>query len=164
MKTANKQIHIIGGGTVFHIRSHLGLIATAYGHTARTLGHILRWNFKPKMDIKLHLTKPALGMLTPELDKDLFEREGITPNELLETNEDISKLVDKLIADPLTKIIFFNAVVLKATRKMSFRALRILLTIFSPASNWRLTFGFSSRLLSLASYFPLVVGIWPSET
>jgi hypothetical protein len=34
---ANKIIHIIGGGTVSHIGSHLALCAPAYGNTAHHL-------------------------------------------------------------------------------------------------------------------------------
>ena len=35
-----KNIHIIGGGTVNHIRPHLALSAPAYGGTARKLREI----------------------------------------------------------------------------------------------------------------------------
>jgi hypothetical protein len=88
-----KRIEIIGGGTVSHVRNHLALTAPAYGQTARelytlALGSAERpSNWVPK----LHLTKMACG--------------GDSP---LETNEDISGLLDGLLADPATKIIFFN--------------------------------------------------------
>jgi hypothetical protein len=36
-----KNIDIIGGGTVYHVRNHLALAATAYGSTARKLANIL---------------------------------------------------------------------------------------------------------------------------
>ncbi len=93
----NKRIHVFGGGTVSHVRSHLALCAPAYGNTAKELNAILVNKTlsvdKPaelNMDVELHLTKMAGG-------------------HVLETNEDVETLVDKLVADPLTKIIFFSA-------------------------------------------------------
>jgi hypothetical protein len=86
-----KQIHIIGGGTVSHVRNHLALCAPAYGTTARKLEDLLvESDDALDYGIELHLTKMA--------DR----------HSQLETNEDISNLVDKLVADPDTKIIFFN--------------------------------------------------------
>lgn len=85
----NKIIHIIGGGTVSYVRNHLALCAPAYGSTARLIAEILG-NSNSKMDIKLHLTKMAGG------------------NDL-ETNEDISKLVEDIVADTRSKIVFFSA-------------------------------------------------------
>lgn len=102
-----KNIEIIGGGTVSHVRNHLALCAPAYGTAARKMSEILRselhiygaeaqareYGYYPSdMEywVNLHLTKMAGG------------------NEGLETNEDVSNLVDKLIADQRTKIIIFN--------------------------------------------------------
>jgi hypothetical protein len=84
-------IEIIGGGTISHVRNHLALCAPAYGTTAKRL-HDLCESLAPTHfnHVNLHLTEMGGG------------------REDLETNEDISKLVDKLIADPRTKIIFFN--------------------------------------------------------
>jgi hypothetical protein len=87
----NKKIHILGGGTVFHVRSHLAISAPAYGNTARKIDSIFYIEPHLNMDVILHLTRMANG--------------GVGD---LETNEDVSKLVDQLIADPLTKIIFMN--------------------------------------------------------
>ena len=84
---AAKVIHIIGGGTVSHVRNHLALAAPAYGTTARQLYEILEGSM---MERRLHLTKMAGGMK-------------------LETNEDIAALLKTLTADPATKIIFMNA-------------------------------------------------------
>jgi hypothetical protein len=86
-----KNIEIIGGGTVFHVRNHLALCAPAYGTTSRRLEDILL-NSDEALDygINLHLTKMA------------------DHRSSLETNEDVSKLVDQLIASHETKIIFFN--------------------------------------------------------
>lgn len=79
--------HVIGGGTISHIRSHLALAAPAYGTTAREIHEILQESGETS---QLHLTRMA------------------DPNSQLETNEDIAALVERLKADPNTGIIFFN--------------------------------------------------------
>lgn len=84
---AAKLIHIIGGGTVSHVRNHLALAAPAYGKTARQLYDICA---ETMMERRLHLTKMAGG---PKL----------------ETNEDIATLLKEITADPATKIVFMNA-------------------------------------------------------
>lgn len=94
-----KNIEIIGGGTVFHVRNHLALCAPAYGTTARNLYYLCGINKfcrSGEMGNHLHLTKMA------EAGEPYHEGSN------LETNEDISKLVDQLVANPDTKIIFFN--------------------------------------------------------
>lgn len=85
-----KNIEVIGGGTVYHVRNHLPLSVPAYGTTARILATYCQL-FQDELDTHLHLTKMAT--------------QGQSE---LETNEDISNLVDRLIANPDTKIIFFN--------------------------------------------------------
>jgi hypothetical protein len=89
-----KTINIIGGGTVSYIRNHLALCAPAYGSTAKKLEKLCRQKNSRANNkaygIYCHLTKMA------DSTSDL------------ETNEDISNLLDKLIANPDTKIIFFN--------------------------------------------------------
>lgn len=87
-----KKIQIIGGGTVFHVRNHLALTAPAYGKTACKLYRLCQ-DIDRECDYEpdIHLTKMASSGLSN-----------------LETNEDVSKLVDTWIADPETKIIFFN--------------------------------------------------------
>lgn len=85
-----KNIEIIGGGTVYHVRNHLALTAPAYGQTASDIRNFCLDLASPfQYTTNLHLTKMAGG-------------------EKLETNEDISNLLDRLIANPETKIIFFN--------------------------------------------------------
>lgn len=94
----NKIIHIIGGGTVFHIRNHFALCSPAYGRTARSLNELFKEKVLDrilrdqgeKMDVHLHLTKMAGGRV-------------------YETNEDISKLIDEIVADTKTKIVVMNA-------------------------------------------------------
>jgi hypothetical protein len=84
-----RKIYILGGGTVAHIRPHLALAAPAYGRTALLIrGYVLRHpDFK--MDVEMVLTKMAGGDL--------------------ETNDDVAKKVEEIVADPLTKIVFMNA-------------------------------------------------------
>lgn len=85
-----KQIHIIGGGTVFHVASHLALSAPAYGTTAKELGPLCYQWFGEKMSVNVHLTKMAGGSE-------------------LETNEDIARLLMDLGGRDSTKIIFMCA-------------------------------------------------------
>lgn len=89
-----KNIEIIGGGTVSYVRNHLALSAPAYGTTARKIEDLIRETISQELfdqsNIHLRLTKMA----------DYHSK--------LETIEDISQLVDRLIANPDTKIIFFN--------------------------------------------------------
>jgi hypothetical protein len=82
------MIHILGGGTVFHVRPHLAVSAPAYGQTARWIKTCLDNRGE---ECRLLLTRMAIGGLSS-----------------LETNDDVRKLLDRLIADPLTKVIFMN--------------------------------------------------------
>jgi len=81
------NIHIIGGGTVAHVRPHLAIAAVAYGTTARKLYELCKG--VSALAVRLHLTRMASG------------GEGD-----LETNEDVKELLDKLVEDPSTKVIF----------------------------------------------------------
>ena len=84
-----KKIHILGGGTVNHVRTHLAISSQAYGTTARTLHKMFS---KHRGDnVELHLTKMASA-----------------GDSHLETNADIEALVKKLVADPETSMIVFN--------------------------------------------------------
>lgn len=76
-------VHIFGGGTFFHVRNHMSLCAPAFGKTARYINTFYD-------DAQLHLTKMA------------------DPNSILDTNEDVEYKLDRLIADPYCKIIYFN--------------------------------------------------------
>lgn len=94
----NKVIHIIGGGTVQHVRSHLALCAPAYGSTARAIATLCEAHPDNKLDVELHLSRMAGGRECPRLDDPRH----------LETNADVAELVDSLVADERTKIVFFN--------------------------------------------------------
>ncbi len=98
-----KQVHIISGGTVFHVRPHVALFppseaglvpdlgSAAYGAVGRRLLELCEQQLS-EMDVVLHLTRMANA------------GQGD-----LETNEDVAGLLDTLVADPLTKIIFMSA-------------------------------------------------------
>ncbi len=80
--------HVIGGGTVFHVRPHLALCAPAYGTLARSIAGQLR---EAGEDVRLHLTRMA------------------DPASSLETNDDIARLLDGIVADPGAKMVFLTA-------------------------------------------------------
>ncbi len=88
----NKRIVIIGGGTVAYLQNHLALCAPAYGMTALSLQQICKRHPDNKLDVDLYLTKMAGGIR----------------DTTLETNEDVEKLIDELVADLSVKIVFFN--------------------------------------------------------
>jgi hypothetical protein len=83
------RIHIIGGGTVFHVRPHLALSAVAYGGTARRLAALCASSEQPDLSVTLHLTRMARG------------GEGS-----LETPADIARLLDEVVTNPETRIVF----------------------------------------------------------
>lgn len=88
-----KKIRVIGGGTLFHVRPHLTIGAPAYGNTAKIISGLTKKHFPwPEFMTFQHLTKMADPL-----------------NSNIETNEDISDLVDECIADPNTKVIFMSA-------------------------------------------------------
>src|SRR5579859_618600 len=81
------MIYIIGGGTVSHVRNHIALCAPAYGETAFSLYDLVRLHNQPAT---LRLTRMAERAST------------------IETNDDVAKWLDSVIADPAAKILFFN--------------------------------------------------------
>ena len=92
----NKKIAVLGGGTNTYISNHLALSAPAYGTTAKTLANKFRRHEENKMEVELYLTKMASS------DSIHLGRN------LPDTPEEIEELVDKLIADPATRVIIFN--------------------------------------------------------
>lgn len=92
----NKKIHIIGGGTIAHVSNHMALSAPAYGSTAKHIRELFMFHPDNKLDIEMHLTKMCGKKNAGQSDR------------VLETNEDIEKLIDELIERDDTKIIVFN--------------------------------------------------------
>ena len=83
-------VHIIGGGTVAHVRPHLAIAAPAYGWSARRIADLCRerWS-KEDTSVELHLTRMACG-------------EQSAP----ETNEDVRKLLRRIVDRPSSKVVF----------------------------------------------------------
>lgn len=92
-----KTIHIISGGTVSHIATHLALCAPAYGGTGRALANICH-SVCPELDVMLHETKMVTG----------HQREvsGIWYGSRMETNEDVDRLISRIVEDYSVKIVF----------------------------------------------------------
>ncbi len=88
----NKIVHVVGGGTISHVRTHLALVAPAYGGTARRLAALAKAH-DDKMDVVLHLTKVA------------------DPKSDIETNEDLKTLVLSIVDESRSKIVFWNPAV-----------------------------------------------------
>lgn len=77
--------HIIAGGTHYHVRPHLALCAPAYGGTGRKIQQELEARGE---EAALHLTAMAGG------------------DRRLDTNDDVAALVQSLVADPATRLLF----------------------------------------------------------
>lgn len=102
-----RKIHIIGGGTVAHIRPHLALAAPAYGATVRDLFNAI--TFAVDADeylVQLYTTKMA-GNRHQIWTRRVGMDDGEPPN--LETNADIAKLLEQIVADPDPSIVFLPA-------------------------------------------------------
>lgn len=100
-----QQVHIIGGGTVFHIRPHLALSAPAYGKVVRNIEEAL---YQSDFDGIVHsyTTKMAGNrhqVWTARSGRDDSESKN------LETNADIADLLHELMIDPKPKVIFLPA-------------------------------------------------------
>jgi hypothetical protein len=94
-----KTIHIISGGTTSPIAVHLGLHARAYGKTGRTLQSICHYDI-PELDVVMHETKMVTG------NNDRERRGGLWYDGVLETNDDIKKLIKSIKEDLSVKIVF----------------------------------------------------------
>lgn len=97
--SSGKTVHVIGGGTVYHVADHLALSAVAYGTTARQIADLCR-SQSDAMEVKLHLTRMA------------------DPSSRLETVEDMQGLVSGIVNDRRTKIVFFNPAIIDFSGKV----------------------------------------------
>ncbi len=84
---ARASIHVVGGGTIVHVRNHLALAAPAYGSTAREIAGICT---RLGHSTRLTLTRMA-DVSSP-----------------YETNDDMARLAGEIVANPNTKIVFWN--------------------------------------------------------
>lgn len=80
-------VHVVGGGTLVHVRTHLAITAPAYGATAREMAGICR---RAGYGTRLTLTRMA------------------DPASPYETNDDMARLADEIVANPETRIVFWN--------------------------------------------------------
>lgn len=92
-----KTIHIISGGTISHVATHLGLCAPAYGKTGLSLLQLCH-SIMPELETVLHETKMVAGR------RD--EPGGTWYDGKLETNDDVARLVDSIKTDLGAKIVF----------------------------------------------------------
>ena len=83
------QIHIVGGGTIEHVRNHLALTAPAFGTAARQIAELAKTHM-PDMGVNLHLTTLAGG------------------NEGLTTSEDLRNLAARLIGNTATRVVIWS--------------------------------------------------------
>ena len=107
------NIHIIGGGTVSHVRNHLALCAPAFGTVARDLDY---WfgNLIARQASAAGAESPNEFLHDPANRADvLFPHLHLTkmadPSSKIKTNADVAALVDRLLADPQTKVIVMTA-------------------------------------------------------
>lgn len=92
-----KSIHIISGGTVSRVATHLALCAPAFGKTGQSLLNLCH-RIMPELEVVLHQTKMITG--SQRVDS------GTWYDGKLETNEDIARLVKAMTEDMSTKIVF----------------------------------------------------------
>lgn len=98
-----KKIQVLGGGTFSPVASHLSLSAPAWGTTARHLSCMLKQGFYDRLDGHRFVQAHEHGYevvctLTRMADRD----------SRLVTNDDVSRHIDELIADPDTRCIVMN--------------------------------------------------------
>ncbi len=91
-----KKIVLIGGGTLNYVRAHGAFCAPAYGKTVRKL--------TPLFEAEL-----AQAGLTAEYRVVPVFTKMADHTSPLETNDDMARYVDELIADPDVRVVVFNA-------------------------------------------------------
>lgn len=84
------RIHVVGGGTLMHVRTHLALSAPAYGATAREIAGICR---RAGHKTRMTLTRMA------------------DPASPYETNDDMARLASEIVQDKAVRIVFWNPAV-----------------------------------------------------
>jgi ribulose-5-phosphate 4-epimerase/fuculose-1-phosphate aldolase len=104
-----RKIHIIGGGTVAHVRPHLALCAPAYGKVVRQLFDAIACSMDAsEYLVHLYTTKMAGNRHQIWTARSGIEDEVYPPN--LETNEDIAALLDHIcVMQPEPSIVFLPA-------------------------------------------------------
>lgn len=95
------MIHVLGGGTFSHVRSHLALAAPAFGGTAR---YIAAKYFR----VGAHDDGSGVKKIAMTHGAKLHLTKMADPDSKIVTNRDVADLIDQLIADPSTRVIYFN--------------------------------------------------------
>ena len=95
------MIHVLGGGTFSHVRSHLALAAPAFGGTAR---YIAAKYFR----VGAHDDGSGVKKIAMTHGAKLHLTKMADPDSKIVTNDDVAALLDTLIADPATRVIYFN--------------------------------------------------------
>jgi hypothetical protein len=101
-----REVHIIGGGTVFHVRPHLALSAPAYGETALKIDALWARDDERETQTTLHFTRMAGGKMNELIGRPV------------ETNADVADLVDAIVVRPNAKVVFMNAALVDFTANL----------------------------------------------
>lgn len=97
----SRRFYVITGGTMVHVTPHFSLCAPAYGTVGEEIYKNLREGLRGKATVILVRTKMALGSQKYSAEeKELFQQAGVP---MLETNEDLKKVLQALTADHRTK-------------------------------------------------------------
>lgn len=100
---SKERIYILGGGTVFNVRPHLALCAPAFGTVAVQIQDaLLMKGVEHKYQLTLGLTRMAMGI------SDFLTAPNENIQNIGNTNEEVSRYIDQIIADPYTKMIFLS--------------------------------------------------------
>lgn len=90
-----KHVVVFGGGTINHIANHLAISAPAYGVvSSRLMFHLGSDERYQSMNLIHYKTKMAGGT-----------------HKSIETTADLQRVVDEVVANPMTKIVFFTCAV-----------------------------------------------------
>jgi hypothetical protein len=105
------MIHVIGGGTFSHVRNHLALAAPAFGGTARYLERVIINTMVEAAREGRAISNTYATVLEEQAEREvtLHLTKMADHTSSLVTNQDVSDLVDGLIADPETRVIIMNA-------------------------------------------------------
>ena len=112
-----RRFYVITGGTSNYVAPHFALSAPAYGQVGVQIEAKMKdWlryaemrGGYPSTRVTLVRTKMALGCQKPsQEERELFKAAKIPK---LETNKDLEKVIDVLVADPTTKGIVLSAAV-----------------------------------------------------
>jgi hypothetical protein len=106
------RYYVITGGTMVHVAPHFSLCAPAYGSVGKSITRELGTAFRERWD-ELHpddqdneppgvyeIRTRMVNHPPSDIEREVFQGAGIS---FLETNDDLEKLLDYLVAQPDTK-------------------------------------------------------------